>query len=387
MSTTVLRKKTVLAPYFYSWGAGNPAYKVQSLVDAHKKVSLSAATVAFVLSGGAGRVNPEISLITPDILAFQKLGGRVILSFGGANGPYLEESVKTPQELFTLWEKLLVDTGVKSFDFDVEGFYLSQNNLNVLRRDALKLLQAKRPDIYISFTLAVMPPDAWGNASLPPDGVKLLEDLTSANVRFDLVNCMTMDYGNSFATKNQGQLAIDIAESLKCQLAKMFPKKTASELYAMIGLTPMIGKNDDANFFRVEDAVKVASYAHEKNLGLLSYWALQRDQCGTGSLAIYSLGNKKDFEFYHAFWQVAGPNAPAQEPTAGGNDAAVNPNPKPNVAPVILKPVKGNEWTVGAAFKVGDTVSYNGIKYTCLNPNTSQSDWAPQATASLWKRQ
>lgn len=374
--------KTIVAPYFYSWGAGNPAYKVQSLVDAHKKIGLTAATVAFVLSGGAGRANPELSLITPDILAFQKLGGRVILSFGGANGPYLEEAVRTPQELYELWEKLISDTGVKAFDFDVEGSYLSQRNLNTLRRDALKVLQAKRPEMYVSFTLAVMPPDAWGNESLPAEGLKFLEEHVTAGVRFDLVNCMTMDYGNSFASRNQGQLAVEVAESLKKQLAKMFPKKAQGDLYGMIGLTPMIGKNDDANFFRVEDAVSVAKFAREKNLGLLSFWALQRDQCGTGSLAIYSQANTKDFEFYHAFKQAN--VVPAPNPVPAVQDSPIiRPLPKP----VILKPVAAtNEWTTGYSYKVGDTVFSNGVKYVCINPHTSQVDWMPSATASLWKR-
>ena len=375
---------TLVAPYFYSWGCGNPAYKVQSLVDAKGKMGLSAATIAFVISGGTGRVNPEIALITPDIVAFQKMGGKVILSFGGANGPYLEEAVKTAPELFSIWEKLIMSTGVKAFDFDVEGFYLNAAHLNTLRRDALRLLQAKYPDVRVSFTLAVMPPDQWGNASLPGDGVKFLQDHISAGVNINLVNCMTMDYGSSFAVKNQAQLAIACAESLKGQLLKLYPKKTNEELYAMIGITPMIGKNDDANVFQLEDAVTVSRYAKEKRIGLLSYWALQRDQCGTGSLALFSQTNKKDFDYYHAFCDsTLLPPKPGPSP---------NPAPKPISGPVPLKPVilepvpsDPRQWVVGVAYKLGDVVILNGTKYVCTTSHTSQADWSPTVPTALWK--
>ena len=42
-------------------------------------------------------------------------------------------------------------------------------------------------------------------------------------------------------------------------------------------------------------------------------------------------------------------------------------------------------WTVGKAYAVNDRVRYNGALYKCIQAHTSQSDWMPSATPTLWK--
>lgn len=37
------------------------------------------------------------------------------------------------------------------------------------------------------------------------------------------------------------------------------------------------------------------------------------------------------------------------------------------------------------AYQIGDKVTYNGKNYECIQAHTSQEDWTPSATASLWK--
>ena len=66
----------------------------------------------------------------------------------------------------------------------------------------------------------------------------------------------------------------------------------------MLGITTMIGKNDDASIFSPIDMTIIAEYAANKNIGLLSYWSINRDQSGTGNLGIYSQHNNSDFEFF-----------------------------------------------------------------------------------------
>lgn len=42
------------------------------------------------------------------------------------------------------------------------------------------------------------------------------------------------------------------------------------------------------------------------------------------------------------------------------------------------------EWAYPIAYKVGDIRRYNNILYKCVQAHTSQADWAPDVTASLW---
>lgn len=48
--------------------------------------------------------------------------------------------------------------------------------------------------------------------------------------------------------------------------------------------------------------------------------------------------------------------------------------------------VSSGDWSGDSkAYKVGDKVTYNGKSYECIQAHTSQEDWTPSATASLWK--
>jgi chitinase len=70
----------------------------------------------------------------------------------------------------------------------------------------------------------------------------------------------------------------------------------------MIGVTPMIGVNDtQSEVFRQADATQLAAFAQQKGLGLLSYWALQRDMPGGSDFNDFSLVNTKAYEFYKIF--------------------------------------------------------------------------------------
>lgn len=322
---------TIVAPYFYMWGLNNPVYKVASLMDAKQKIGLANVTMAFIIASATGSLCPELDMAVPDIRAFTQGGGKVIMSFGGANGPYLEEVAKSSESLFGMWEEVIRKTGTQTFDFDVEGGYITREDLNSRRIGALLLLQRKYPAIEISYTLAVIPPDQWGNESLPQSEVDLLKKNISAGVRIDRVNIMTMDYGGVGQGKKHGDMAIACLESLVRQLGKLYPGRSSGDLYKMAGVTPMIGTNDDASVFGVADAEQLTRYARDKRIGLLSYWALQRDQVGKGSLPLYSQQNEHDFQFFRAFNNVE-PLAPSVKPSP----VAVKPVV---LKPVVLKPV------------------------------------------------
>ena len=43
-----------------------------------------------------------------------------------------------------------------------------------------------------------------------------------------------------------------------------------------------------------------------------------------------------------------------------------------------------DEWVTKVDYSIGDEVTYNGIVYVCIQAHTSQANWKPSGTASLW---
>ena len=97
------------APYFYTWGFGSPSYAFKSLAEMKQKSGLSAATLAFVLGNSAGSpacsvttdgtTNVIETLMKDDIAAFRAAGGRLKVSFGGANGLNLDDDRACPSAM------------------------------------------------------------------------------------------------------------------------------------------------------------------------------------------------------------------------------------------------------------------------------------------------
>lgn len=63
-------------------------------------------------------------------------------------------------------------------------------------------LQAANPGLTVSFTLPVLP------TGLTADGVNMLKDARGAGVRVDVINLMTMDYGDSAAPGGPRQFRV-----------------------------------------------------------------------------------------------------------------------------------------------------------------------------------
>jgi chitinase len=289
---------TEVAPYFYTWGFGSNSYKANSLAAARAN-GVTGVTLAFGVSGGGCTLGGGLEVIMndsgtkQDVKSFIANGGRVILSFGGADGQYLE-SACSETGMYNLVKSVLTTQNIHNIDFDVEGSQLDNTALNTTRNNVIKRLQADFPDLYVSFTLPV------DTGSLPGDAVTLLKSANSAGVEVSMVNIMTMDYGaGNVGSKSMGSIAVAGAQGTEKQLKSIFTGRTDAQLYAMIGITPMIGQNDDGTRFQPADAATVTQFAIANGVGLLSYWALQRDQTGTGNdLDRFSRVNTSDYQFY-----------------------------------------------------------------------------------------
>jgi len=288
---------TAVAPYFETWAYWG-GYTPTTLMEAKNNGGVMGATMAFGISGGGctlggGLENLMSGSGLTDITNFQAAGGKPILSFGGASGTYLEAAC-SEDAMVSLMRSIIDTTKVKALDFDIEGSQLNNTSLNSKRNNVIKRLQATYPGLYVSFTLPVDP------TGLPGNALTLLRSAQSAGVVTSVVNIMAMDYGrDADQGRPMGDLAVMAANATFNQIKGIYTGKTDAQLWAMIGITPMIGVNDEqSEVFRQSDATQVTAFAKEKGLGLLAYWALQRDMPGGTDYNDYSLVNNFPYEFY-----------------------------------------------------------------------------------------
>ena len=293
---------TEYAPYFYTWGWGNTAYPFTGLADLKAKSGVGAVTLAFVLGNGGCKATRDIQDHLADVKAFVASGGHVKASFGGADGTYLEASCADDASLAAAIEQFVDETGITDLDFDVEQGGVMDATTNARRGRALKKAQDAK-GIQVAFTLAAFPRDKWGTpGGITAASVEVVKAAVSAGVHISHVNLMTMDYGGYYSTGyKMGDLAVSAVTDAALQLKAIIPGLTDAQAFAMLGATPMIGRNDvSSETFTLDDARILISFARDKKLGLVSFWAINRDQPGS-SLALSSVVNSRNFEFHEIF--------------------------------------------------------------------------------------
>jgi chitinase len=299
---------TEYAPYFYTWGWGNPAYAFTSLVDLKAKANLRAVTLAFVLSSnGCSAGIQEIEQHKDDIDEFRRKGGRIKASFGGANGTYLETTCSNATSLAQALKSFIDKTGITDLDFDVEQSGAMTEAINQRRAAALQALQHARPNTRVSFTLAALPRDRNNTpGGLSAAALEVVKASVAGGVAIHRVNLMTMDYGPYFSSgRSMGELTESALTDAHAQLRTVMPALTEDQAWGMLGATPMIGMNDVVGeVFDLGDAQRVARFARQKRLGLISFWAINRDQACTSGLAICSGKNRGTFDFHNIFKTV-----------------------------------------------------------------------------------
>ena len=355
-----------LAPYFEAWGSG-------TLTQAQQAAGLQSATLAFAITSGTCTFRVDLLNKLPDARNFVAAGGRLIISLGGAEGTYAEIACTDDDQLYNLLDKLMVDAGVRRLDFDVEGPQLQNTTGTARRARVLARLQAKYPDLYVSFTLP-----GWLNG-LNTDSLNLLKTTAAAGVQIDMVNLMTMSFGvNNINTlvvpPTVAQAAMVTFRAAATQMATIFPDKTQAQLHAMMGMTPMIGKNDDGSTLSLAEAQTIADFVKTNGIGFLSYWSFQRDkaQASSGMTPIntYSGVAQSAYQFYNIFKTAGDYVLPPPPPP---------PAPAPAPAPTCAYPA----WVNGATYLAGSIVTYtDGKLYIAkfanpgYNPTISTYYWS-----------
>jgi hypothetical protein len=254
----------------------------EGMLNQAARAGLKAFGAAFVTGSGCtpiwGDTLPVSSdpTVTGEITRAESEGATPIVAFGGEAGIELAQSCPDLGQLTAAYQSVINTLHVTHIDFDIEGAGIADAATNNLRFQAINALEAANPGLVVSLTIPVLP---TGPVS---SGQAFLQLAHADGVHVSVVNVMAMDYGSYFDTggPNMGSDAIQAAQDTLSFLHTVFPGAT----YAMVGVTVMIGQNDDsAEVFTEADAQTLVSFAQQNHLGRLAFWSVDRDQPCSGS--------------------------------------------------------------------------------------------------------
>jgi chitinase len=203
-----------------------------------------------------------LGAFTSQVTALKNAGGNVIISFGGEAGGELAETCTSVSSLTAAYQNVVNTYGITRLDFDIEGDPLDNTSANARRDQALAALQAANPAVQVDFTIPVDPDGLESNA------LALLNDAKSKGVKVSIVNIMTMDFGDG---ENALADAESAANATHTQLTSIYGG-TSAAVWAMMGLTPIAGQNDDDENFTQANAATLETFAASKGVGELAFW-------------------------------------------------------------------------------------------------------------------
>jgi len=258
-----------VAPYYYT-GWGNPP----NLTAVTQATGVRWFTMAFMLN--SGNCDPKWDgsrALTGGadqtaITTIRANGGDVVISFGGAAGPWLEHYCSSASALAAAYQKVITTYGLKAIDIDIEGTPYNTAADQQKTVDALKTIKANNPGLTIYITL--------GSYTTGPDA-SLINRAAAAGLVVDGWGIMTFDWGST--GNNQGALTIQAADGLKNRLKTAYGWSDA-EAYKHVGISSMNGITDENAVVTLADMQTITAYAQQHTIARLTFWSLNRDrQC------------------------------------------------------------------------------------------------------------
>ncbi|HUN34275.1 MAG TPA: chitinase [Trebonia sp.] len=333
-------------------------------------------SLAFVNGSGCQWSLPQ-SGWQSQVSALQAEGGDVSISFGGytvdTDGTDLGAQCSSAAAMAAQVESVVTSFNVTHLDFDIESN--EQYNSSDLALTAQALNQVRSwasgngEQLTISYTIPVLP------SGLTSTGESVLTTAQSNGFTPNIVNIMTMDYGSSGT--EMGSAANQALDATASQLESIYGI-SSSAAYGMLGNTPMIGQNDTSGeIFTLADASTVESYAAQRGIALLSFWAEGRDNGGCP-------GNTSASSTCSGLSQSNGAFTQAFQSFTSGSSGGGGPTSSPTPPPTTTPPGGGScasAWVSNQAYVSGNEVSYNGDNWTA---NQWNYDEVPGGPAGAW---
>ena len=286
--------KSFFAPY-----VDMGAYPVANLLQMSQTTGTSLMIAGFMMADSNGNpawsgltalepnaTNSQEIAINQSIAAFKAAGGDVAVSFGGPVGTTLDESYAarglSAQALANAYAGVLDTYQVNHLDLDIEGSEIDNSAALALTNAAVKILQQARPDLQVSYTLAVSPTGLYAN------DLACVQSALAAGVKPAMINVMAMDFGEAAAptsgpnAQTMGTYTIRALQATYAQLVPLYAKYGQTFTWGQLGVTPMIGVNDvTTEVFNIADAQALENFANSTGLGMISMYSINRDTPGT----------------------------------------------------------------------------------------------------------
>ena len=310
--------KELPEPWFggYVDVTATPSYKFESKVgNVYQNMSLGFITAGDGCQpswGGYYTLDEAASTLDLDsrIAQTYKTDRTITVSFGGQNGTELAAACTDVDALADAYQQVIDRYHVTSLDFDIENTNLDGYSETTTRRAqaVAKLIANEKTknkgkddtshDLIISLTL---PADMKG---LTIQGMQTVNAFLDAGVTLSTVNLMTMDFNVASTSITQSTLIKSSLNAAHAQYKTLLYSRgklfSDHQIWELLGATVLIGQNDTKNeYFTLDNARDINTFALETSLGHLSMWSLNRDQqCGenytnTNTLKTFCSGMKQ----------------------------------------------------------------------------------------------
>lgn len=206
----------------------------------------------------------------------KKRGGDVIVSFGGQLGKSPWTVTQNQDDLYNMYMEVIDAYDLKRIDLDIEESNQDYDN-NFANAMAVKRVQ-EDTGVEVVLTIPIMP-YGWDTKQ-----VNLIRAYIDGGVKISLINNMTMCYGYGAVGTNEtfGDASVRALKNAQKQLVKLCYEYgveiSEEDAYKMLGATVDIGYENASNpVFTVDETAQVAQFAKENNLGMFSFWSMNRD--------------------------------------------------------------------------------------------------------------
>ncbi|WP_432624359.1 chitinase [Bifidobacterium sp.] len=315
-----------------------------------------------------------------------KTGRTITVSFGGQSGKELASTCADVDALANAYQQVIDRYHITSIDFDIEESNLDGYSDAATRRAqaVAKLVEhakEKNEDLAVSLTI---PADRHG---MTKPGMETISAFFDSGVSLASVNLMTMDFNVPSTTEDQSSLIKESLNAAHAQYKTMLYQRgklfSDHQIWELMGATVLIGQNDTKNeFFTLDDAQHVNSFALETSLGRLSMWSLNRDkQCGenytnTNTIKTFCSGAKQTDGEYAT---MLGSGLTGTPGSIVDFDISKMDSSKSSTQSYPT-------WSAGTQYRRGDKVIWNGNIYEALGPSENeQPDSAENGVDAQWR--
>ena len=185
--------------------------------------------------------------------------------------------------------------GATYVDFDIEGAAVADPaSIEPALPGAGARSKQTHPGLQVSLTLPVLP------EGLTADGLNVVRSATERRCRprrgqrhGDGLLPRAVDYGDAARTGGPGH---------HDQLSSIYPGRPTPQLWAMVGVTPMLGENDDGRVYDQDDARQLVDFAQQHHVGSWVSGRTTRDRNAcTGALYKCTNVPQQPYEFSKIF--------------------------------------------------------------------------------------